>query len=75
MVVWKKAGCEFVLMSLLQLNGVVPQDNLVLIKMRPDEHGRFGFNVKVRTEVALHFLYLVKTGMSHGRPDKCRVQT
>uniref|UniRef100_A0A4W6GAR2 Tyrosine-protein phosphatase n=1 Tax=Lates calcarifer TaxID=8187 RepID=A0A4W6GAR2_LATCA len=28
------------------LNGVVPHDNLVLIKMRPDEHGRFGFNVK-----------------------------
>lgn len=35
---------------LLQLNGVVPHDNLVLIKMRPDEHGRFGFNVKVRAE-------------------------
>lgn len=35
---------------LLQLNGVVPHDNLVLIKMRPDEHGRFGFNVKVRIE-------------------------
>lgn len=33
----------------LQLNGVVPHDNLVLIKMRPDEHGRFGFNVKVRS--------------------------
>ncbi|CAL1581314.1 unnamed protein product [Knipowitschia caucasica] len=28
------------------LNGVVPHENLVLIKMRPDEHGRFGFNVK-----------------------------
>uniref|UniRef100_A0A8C3G9S7 Tyrosine-protein phosphatase n=1 Tax=Cyclopterus lumpus TaxID=8103 RepID=A0A8C3G9S7_CYCLU len=28
------------------LNGVVPHDNLVLIKMIPDEHGRFGFNVK-----------------------------
>ncbi|XP_036401179.1 tyrosine-protein phosphatase non-receptor type 4 isoform X1 [Megalops cyprinoides] len=28
------------------LNGVVPHDNLVLIKMRPDENGRFGFNVK-----------------------------
>ncbi|MBN3306537.1 PTN4 phosphatase, partial [Amia calva] len=28
------------------LNGVVPHDNLVLIRMRPDEHGRFGFNVK-----------------------------
>ncbi|XP_061782581.1 tyrosine-protein phosphatase non-receptor type 4 [Nerophis lumbriciformis] len=28
------------------LNGIVPHDNLVLIKMRPDEHGRFGFNVK-----------------------------
>ena len=41
---------------LLQLNGVVPHDNLVLIKMRPDEHGRFGFNVKVRddTSWAIH---------------------
>lgn len=38
----------------LQLNGVVPHDNLVLIKMRPDEHGRFGFNVKVRTEIAVY---------------------
>lgn len=28
------------------LNGVVPHDNLVLIKMCPDENGRFGFNVK-----------------------------
>ncbi|XP_048873028.1 tyrosine-protein phosphatase non-receptor type 4-like isoform X3 [Brienomyrus brachyistius] len=28
------------------LNGAVPHDNLVLIKMRPDENGRFGFNVK-----------------------------
>ncbi|KAJ3592137.1 hypothetical protein NHX12_007266 [Muraenolepis orangiensis] len=28
------------------LNGVVPHDNLVLIKIKPDEHGRFGFNVK-----------------------------
>ncbi|KAK3543610.1 hypothetical protein QTP70_025020 [Hemibagrus guttatus] len=27
------------------LNGVVPHDNLVLIKMKPDENGRFGFNV------------------------------
>uniref|UniRef100_A0A8C2KU91 protein-tyrosine-phosphatase n=1 Tax=Cyprinus carpio TaxID=7962 RepID=A0A8C2KU91_CYPCA len=27
-------------------NGVVPHDNLVLIKMKPDENGRFGFNVK-----------------------------
>ncbi|CAB1327990.1 unnamed protein product, partial [Coregonus sp. 'balchen'] len=27
-------------------NGVVPHDNLVLIKMCPDEQGRFGFNVK-----------------------------
>ncbi|XP_027001240.2 tyrosine-protein phosphatase non-receptor type 4 isoform X2 [Tachysurus fulvidraco] len=26
-------------------NGVVPHDNLVLIKMNPDENGRFGFNV------------------------------
>uniref|UniRef100_A0A8C1Q7S4 Tyrosine-protein phosphatase n=1 Tax=Cyprinus carpio TaxID=7962 RepID=A0A8C1Q7S4_CYPCA len=29
------------------MNGAVPHDNLVLIKMRPDENGRFGFNVKV----------------------------
>ncbi|CAF97207.1 unnamed protein product, partial [Tetraodon nigroviridis] len=36
----------YVLFCFLQLNGVVPHDNLVLIKMRPDEHGRFGFNVK-----------------------------
>ncbi|XP_048834123.1 tyrosine-protein phosphatase non-receptor type 4-like [Brienomyrus brachyistius] len=28
------------------LNGAVPHDNLVLIKMRPDDNGRFGFNVK-----------------------------
>uniref|UniRef100_A0A8C2EMV2 protein-tyrosine-phosphatase n=1 Tax=Cyprinus carpio TaxID=7962 RepID=A0A8C2EMV2_CYPCA len=28
------------------MNGAVPHDNLVLIKMRPDENGRFGFNVK-----------------------------
>ncbi|XP_041119879.1 tyrosine-protein phosphatase non-receptor type 4-like isoform X1 [Polyodon spathula] len=28
------------------LNGVIPHDNLVLIKMSPDENGRFGFNVK-----------------------------
>uniref|UniRef100_A0A4W5NB08 Tyrosine-protein phosphatase n=1 Tax=Hucho hucho TaxID=62062 RepID=A0A4W5NB08_9TELE len=28
------------------LNGVVSQDNLVLLKMRPDDSGRFGFNVK-----------------------------
>lgn len=27
-------------------NGLVPHDNLVLIRMRPDENGRFGFNVK-----------------------------
>ncbi|KAM6970309.1 tyrosine-protein phosphatase non-receptor type 4 [Aplochiton taeniatus] len=32
------------------LNGVVPHDNLVLIKMAPDEHGRFGFNVKGGTD-------------------------
>ncbi|TRY97102.1 hypothetical protein DNTS_027290 [Danionella cerebrum] len=25
-------------------NGAVPHDNLVLIKMKPDENGRFGFN-------------------------------
>uniref|UniRef100_A0A8C5HEX3 Tyrosine-protein phosphatase n=1 Tax=Gouania willdenowi TaxID=441366 RepID=A0A8C5HEX3_GOUWI len=33
-------------LNVKSLNGVVPHDNLVLIKMRPDEHGRFGFNVK-----------------------------
>lgn len=49
---WKKAACEFDLTLLLQLNGVVPHDNLVLIKMRPDEHGRFGFNVKVRADTS-----------------------
>ncbi|OWK00034.1 PTPN4 [Cervus elaphus hippelaphus] len=27
-------------------NGGVPHDNLVLIRMKPDENGRFGFNVK-----------------------------
>ncbi|XP_075685177.1 tyrosine-protein phosphatase non-receptor type 4 isoform X2 [Rhinoderma darwinii] len=27
-------------------NGFVPHDNLVLIRMTPDENGRFGFNVK-----------------------------
>ncbi|XP_041432657.1 tyrosine-protein phosphatase non-receptor type 4 isoform X4 [Xenopus laevis] len=27
-------------------NGLVPHDNLVLIRMQPDENGRFGFNVK-----------------------------
>ncbi|XP_042180006.1 tyrosine-protein phosphatase non-receptor type 4 isoform X1 [Oncorhynchus tshawytscha] len=27
-------------------NGVLPHDNLVFIKMCPDEQGRFGFNVK-----------------------------
>uniref|UniRef100_A0A6Q2YQ05 Tyrosine-protein phosphatase n=1 Tax=Esox lucius TaxID=8010 RepID=A0A6Q2YQ05_ESOLU len=27
-------------------NGLVPHDNLVLVKMCPDEQGRFGFNVK-----------------------------
>lgn len=46
----KKAEFEFDLTLLLQLNGAVPHDNLVLIKMRPDEHGRFGFNVKVRVD-------------------------
>lgn len=51
-MLWKKAACEFDLTLLLQLNGVVPHDNLVLIKMRPDEHGRFGFNVKVRADTS-----------------------
>ncbi|XP_077071289.1 tyrosine-protein phosphatase non-receptor type 4 [Siphateles boraxobius] len=31
-------------------NGVIPHDNLVLIKMKPDENGRFGFNVKGGTD-------------------------
>lgn len=51
-MLWKKAACECDLTLLLQLNGVVPHDNLVLIKMRPDEHGRFGFNVKVRADTS-----------------------
>lgn len=38
-----------------QLNGVVAHDNLVLIKMRPDEHGRFGFNVKVTVQPEAHW--------------------
>lgn len=45
--------CSFLIHRLICLcffpqNGAVPHDNLVLIKMRPDENGRFGFNVKVR---------------------------
>ena len=32
---------------LFKPNGGIPQDNLVLIRMKPDENGRFGFNVKV----------------------------
>lgn len=32
----------------LQPNGGIPHENLVLIRMRPDENGRFGFNVKVQ---------------------------
>uniref|UniRef100_A0A3Q2P6P5 protein-tyrosine-phosphatase n=1 Tax=Fundulus heteroclitus TaxID=8078 RepID=A0A3Q2P6P5_FUNHE len=39
-------AAAFILWGETSLNGVVPHDNLVLIKMRPDEHGRFGFNVK-----------------------------
>lgn len=31
-------------------NGAVPHDNLVLIKMKPDENRRFGFNVKVSSD-------------------------
>lgn len=27
-------------------NGGIPHDNLVIIRMKPDENGRFGFNVK-----------------------------
>ncbi|XP_043916669.1 tyrosine-protein phosphatase non-receptor type 4 [Protopterus annectens] len=27
-------------------NGIIPHDNLVIVRMRPDENGRFGFNVK-----------------------------
>uniref|UniRef100_A0A8C3D0X4 Protein tyrosine phosphatase non-receptor type 4 n=1 Tax=Cairina moschata TaxID=8855 RepID=A0A8C3D0X4_CAIMO len=27
-------------------NGGIPHDNLVMIRMKPDENGRFGFNVK-----------------------------
>ncbi|CAB1328600.1 unnamed protein product [Coregonus sp. 'balchen'] len=32
--------------EMYDLNGVVSHDNLVLLKMRPDDSGRFGFNVK-----------------------------
>uniref|UniRef100_A0A8C3RE88 Protein tyrosine phosphatase non-receptor type 4 n=1 Tax=Cyanoderma ruficeps TaxID=181631 RepID=A0A8C3RE88_9PASS len=32
--------------SSTQPNGGVPHDNLVMIRMKPDENGRFGFNVK-----------------------------
>uniref|UniRef100_A0A8C4LZD4 protein-tyrosine-phosphatase n=1 Tax=Equus asinus asinus TaxID=83772 RepID=A0A8C4LZD4_EQUAS len=31
---------------LFKPNGGIPHDNLVLIRMKPDENGRFGFNVK-----------------------------
>uniref|UniRef100_A0A673VZR7 protein-tyrosine-phosphatase n=1 Tax=Salmo trutta TaxID=8032 RepID=A0A673VZR7_SALTR len=41
---WFCALCFF--FSLSQPNGVLPHDNLVFIKMCPDEQGRFGFNVK-----------------------------
>uniref|UniRef100_A0A8C1YQG9 protein-tyrosine-phosphatase n=1 Tax=Cyprinus carpio TaxID=7962 RepID=A0A8C1YQG9_CYPCA len=42
------------------MNGAVPHDNLVLIKMRPDENGRFGFNVKAEIVFCSlkHFLFL-----------------
>lgn len=47
------------MLSLFPQNGAVPHDNLVLIKMRPDENGRFGFNVKVCFDcpIWLHFLW------------------
>uniref|UniRef100_A0A8B9CWK9 Protein tyrosine phosphatase non-receptor type 4 n=1 Tax=Anser brachyrhynchus TaxID=132585 RepID=A0A8B9CWK9_9AVES len=32
--------------SSTQPNGGIPHDNLVMIRMKPDENGRFGFNVK-----------------------------
>ncbi|TRZ00993.1 hypothetical protein DNTS_033377, partial [Danionella cerebrum] len=38
--------CDIPAASGKSMNGAVPHDNLVLIKMRPDENGRFGFNVK-----------------------------
>uniref|UniRef100_A0A670K3G2 protein-tyrosine-phosphatase n=1 Tax=Podarcis muralis TaxID=64176 RepID=A0A670K3G2_PODMU len=38
--------CRITLCFHLQPNGGIPHDNLVLIRMRPDENGRFGFNVK-----------------------------
>lgn len=40
-------SCIFYTFDIYFQNGAVPHDNLVLIKMRPDENGRFGFNVKV----------------------------
>lgn len=61
----------------LQLNGVVPHDNLVLIKMRPDEHGRFGFNVKVRDQPAakteVYFFWSELYPSSNCRDSLCRL--
>lgn len=48
--------CLFHIFFVFQ-NGAVPHDNLVLIKMRPDENGRFGFNVKVRCRLFKNNLY------------------
>uniref|UniRef100_A0A8C1THR3 protein-tyrosine-phosphatase n=1 Tax=Cyprinus carpio TaxID=7962 RepID=A0A8C1THR3_CYPCA len=42
------------------MNGAVPHDNLVLIKMRPDENGRFGFNVKVPLGCRLHYILVAE---------------
>lgn len=41
----------FHIISVYQPNGGVPHDNLVMIRMKPDENGRFGFNVKVRVHL------------------------
>uniref|UniRef100_A0A8C3UKS3 protein-tyrosine-phosphatase n=1 Tax=Catharus ustulatus TaxID=91951 RepID=A0A8C3UKS3_CATUS len=39
-------GSKFRIPRNLKPNGGVPHDNLVMIRMKPDENGRFGFNVK-----------------------------
>uniref|UniRef100_A0A8B9LN62 protein-tyrosine-phosphatase n=1 Tax=Astyanax mexicanus TaxID=7994 RepID=A0A8B9LN62_ASTMX len=43
---WCRTRAWSVLEAKLALICSVPHDNLVLIKMKPDENGRFGFNVK-----------------------------
>jgi len=50
----------FFFLSNVQPNGVIPHDNLVLIKMKPDENGRFGFNVKVKCTAFVIYCTLQK---------------